>query len=55
MNINPESDPEAVCIKWEAQDAKKILQQALEKVRLVNEAQEKHQEEQKRLEEKVLL
>ena len=55
MDINPKADPKAVCVKQEAQDVEKILQQAQEKVTLVNEGQEKCWEEWKRLEEKVQL
>jgi len=47
MDINYNSYPKAV---QEAQNAELILQQAEEKVRLVNEAGERCQEEQKRLE-----
>ena len=50
MDIN--SDPEA---KQEPQEVELIIQQAWEKLRLVNEAQERHWEEWKRLEEKVQL
>jgi len=55
MDINPKADPKAVCVKQEAQDVEKILQQAQEKVTLVNEGQEKCWEEWKRLEEKAQL
>ena len=43
-----DSDPEA---KQEAQDMELVLQQAHEKLRLVNEAWERHQEEWRRQEE----
>ena len=43
-----DSDPKA---EQEAQDAELVLQQAWEKLRLVDEAQERHWEEWKKLEE----